>query len=235
MSWLSKELGRSKLGKVVNTAGKVPLSMARKFIGRIPIVGDIADAADAVGDYIPEIGKKGIPGLPKIGKIPDFLGGGGDGWMKALAAAQGLNAANLGRQSTEYAKNAMKTQDDLWKQRAGLRSGGIEGLNRTPVALPQLGAMGARANPFASVGNAPPMSLPSVPVPPPGGDGTGGLPAVGTLGGIGRGSSPDGMTFEQAVAEQRRKAGQSGMLGSIKGSSPDGMTFEQAAAKQRAI
>lgn len=106
-----------------------------------------AGAKAAIPSFLGAGGGGDVPGLPGLGPIGDFLGG--NKGLNALAAAQGLNAANLGRQSTEYAKNAMQTQDDLWKQRAGLRSGGIEGLNRTPVQLPQLATLSRAGNPFS--------------------------------------------------------------------------------------
>jgi len=156
MSWLSKELNRSKLGKVVNKVAKVPLSIGRSVIDKIPVIGTIADAAELAGNYIPEIGKGGSQAvanaaLPQLGTLGSSIGSvlGGNSGLNALALAQGLNAAALGKKSNEYATNAMKTQDDLWKQRAGLRAGGIEGMNRTPVDLPQLGTLGAVGNPFA--------------------------------------------------------------------------------------
>ncbi len=148
MSWLSKELGRSKLGKVINAIAKPVQAVANPFLDKLPVIGSIKGGIEAAGGLIPEIAKgSSVAGLPQLGTLGSVLGG--NNGLNALAAAQGLNAANLGRQSTEYAKNAMQTQDDLWKQRAGLRAGGIEGLNRTPVQLPQLATLSRAGNPFA--------------------------------------------------------------------------------------
>jgi hypothetical protein len=74
---------------------------------------------------------------------------GGNNGLNALAAAQTANAALLGKQSSEYAKNAMDTQNDLWKQRQPLREQGIAGMQKAPVALPQLGVLSRAGNPFA--------------------------------------------------------------------------------------
>jgi hypothetical protein len=74
---------------------------------------------------------------------------GGNGGLNALIAAQGVNAAALGKKSGDYADNAMKTQNDLWNQRSGLRSAGIAGMTAPPKQLPQLGTLGSAGNPFA--------------------------------------------------------------------------------------
>jgi hypothetical protein len=93
-----------------------------------------------------------LPGLGSLGGAASGIAGllGGNNGLNALIAAQGVNAAALGKKSGDYADNAMKTQNDLWNQRAGLRSAGIAGMTAAPTKLPQLGAIAAGGNPFAS-------------------------------------------------------------------------------------
>jgi hypothetical protein len=142
---LGKALG---IGQTLGGAAKPPLGTP----GTAPSAGGIGGILGKVGGAVgalPGLGALGggaTGGSNPFGSIGDFLGG--NNGLNALATAQTANAALLGKQSSEYAKNAMKTQDDLWAQRAPLRDQGISGMQKAPVALPQLGAMSRAANPF---------------------------------------------------------------------------------------
>jgi hypothetical protein len=150
MSWLSSALSKSKIGRTLNAVAKPIQSIANPVLNGLPVIGQVKQGVEALGQLAPAslapaagqavAGAAGLPGLSALT---------GNNGMNALAVAQALNAANLGKQSSEYAKNAMKTQDDLWAQRAPLRAQGIAGMQAAPVQLPQLAALGGVGNPFA--------------------------------------------------------------------------------------
>jgi hypothetical protein len=163
MSWLSAALKRNHLD-VLNQIAKPVQAVVNPMIDKLPVIGSIKSGVEAVGNMIPQVGgdaAKAIGGavvnkaLPQAGALGGLMNN--NGAMTALAAAQLANAANLGKQSTEYAKNAMNTQNDLWNQRAGLRSSGIAGMTAPPpptnVNLPTLSALpqgpSIGGNPFA--------------------------------------------------------------------------------------
>lgn len=153
MSWLSKELNRSKLGKVLNKIAKPVQGVVNPVLDKMPVVGSIKAGAEAIGNYIPEVGgaakpavQQALGGLPGIGAVG---GGGSDAWLKMLAAAQLANAAALGKKSGDFADKAWDTTSQFWGQRAPLREKGIAGMQAAPVQMPQLGAISRGGNPFA--------------------------------------------------------------------------------------
>ncbi len=225
------------------------------------LIPGLIKSATGGGTGLPGMSPSGVPGVSNssdysnpFGSIGDFLTG--NNGLNALATAQGANAALLGKKSSEYAENAMKTQNDLWDQRAGLRSSGITGMMAPRTALPQLGVLSQGGNPFAqpqpSLGSSGIAGTPSgTPAPvqpiPQGASGVlGGAPPInngpqgasGTLHGVG--AMPAGQTIASLLAsiaatqpKPPANQGTGGMMGSIQGSSPDGMTFAQAVAKQK--
>ena len=91
-------------------------------------------------------GQNGQPGV--LGELGSFLGG--NGGKNALGLAQGVNAAMLQKQSSDYAKQAMGDVQNSYNERAPLRSAGIQGMlnpqtgaNAAIAGLPQTG------NPYA--------------------------------------------------------------------------------------
>jgi hypothetical protein len=89
-----------------------------------------------------------LPSLGTIGSgIKDAVTG--NGGMNALAFAQLLNSAQLGKKSGDLADEALNTQRDLFANKAPLRSAGIAGMQAPRTELPQLAKLGAVGNPFA--------------------------------------------------------------------------------------
>lgn len=96
-------------------------------------------------------GKIGLPSLGALGKgVGNALTG--NSGMNALAFAQLLNAAQLGKKSGALANEALNTQRDLFAQKAPLRSAGVAGMQAPRAELPQLAKLGAISNPFATGG-----------------------------------------------------------------------------------
>lgn len=187
MSWLSAALKRNKLD-VLNKIAKPVQAVVNPMIDKMPVIGSLKAGAEAVGNYIPQIGGKGTltqrpdgtwvnafgqprsapgtdtgggPGLPGLGVLGAGLGGalgnmgsalGGNNGMNALAFAQLLNAAQLGKKSGALANEALNTQRDLFAQKAPLRSAGVAGMQAPRTELPQLAKLGAISNPFATGG-----------------------------------------------------------------------------------
>lgn len=105
-------------------------------------------------------GTTGLPGIGALGKAALGGKGGATGatgsgtpwWQTALMGAQALNTANLTKQSTDYAQQALKTSQDWWDQRAPLRTAGLAGMT-TGNVLPDVSAIDAlrvRGNPYAA-------------------------------------------------------------------------------------
>lgn len=130
--------------------------------------------------------------LPSLGNVGDSIKNAvtGNGGMNALAFAQLMNAASLGKKSGELSDYALDSQKKLFADKEGLRSGGIAGMQAPRAALPQLGKLGAVGNPFGmqappSVAPGPPQGPPAPPVAPPIGGGVPGAPAGAGGGGPG--------------------------------------------------
>lgn len=109
-----------------------------------PSIGGVLQAGGAVKGALGAVGGGSIPGLQGVG---DFLGGAknfltGNGGGNALAAAQGVNAALLGKKSSDYAENAMGSVDQNWKERDPLRVAGQAGmLNPQAGVAAKIGAI----------------------------------------------------------------------------------------------
>ncbi len=90
-----------------------------------------------------------IPGLGgALGGVGDFLTG--NNGLNALGIAQGLNAAQLGQKSGNYAELAGANADRRWSSQAPLREKGIAGmLKPQPIDLSGLEAQRRQGNPFA--------------------------------------------------------------------------------------
>lgn len=100
----------------------------------------IGDAVSKVGGLIPKA----------LGAVQNATGGQGLG-MTALETAQGLNAANLSRQSTDAANKAVGIMQQNYDAKAPLRDAGIKGLlNPVPLDTSGISAMRLNSNnPFA--------------------------------------------------------------------------------------
>jgi hypothetical protein len=155
-----------KQGAKVNTGAEIAAGTA---LGGVALSGLGGAAVPGAGGMIEQNGITGVPaagaigggstgggislgsilgGLPgAIGKIGGFIGdhpGLVDTGLGGLAA---LNAANLSKQSTQYAKNAMDTSNQSYDSRAPLRLAGIQAmLHPQPTSGPIQQVSG---NPFS--------------------------------------------------------------------------------------
>ena len=130
--------------------GVAPMALnALKGAGGLAVkgIGALAHGAGAAAKGV------GSALLPQA--VSSFLPHGADGSLdvgglfdKGLGAAQVVNAANLQKQSTGYAHNAMDIANQSYDARAPLRVAGIEGLLRPQTAdLSSLSQI--PGNPFA--------------------------------------------------------------------------------------
>ena len=151
--------------------------------GGVGLSGLLGGGAAATGSAAGSVGAgaagRAAAGAPTslaglLGQIPGIGGllsglvgaaGGGSGLIdKGLGAAELLNASNLAKQSTGYAKNAMDTANQSYDSRAPLRLSGIQGmLNPKPSSdLSGLSSVSAAGNPFAQGRVGSPMPLRNV-------------------------------------------------------------------------
>jgi len=106
-------------------------------------------ATGNIGDWVKKLGGKALDGAGSVlGAAGDFLTG--NNGLNALGVAQGLNAANLSKQSTDYAKQAGDIGMQNWKMGEEMRNQGKAGL----LAPKQIDLSGLQAqrqvgNPFA--------------------------------------------------------------------------------------
>lgn len=141
MSWVSDLIGKIPgVGGAINSVAHNVVDPAlRGAASSVPGGSAVLGVGDAVGRMIPKpggigaaaAGVAGVPGLQSIedllGKGKDFLTG-DDGGLHALEAAQGVNAAMLGKKSSDFANNAMGSVQQNWDERAPLRSAGMAGM-----------------------------------------------------------------------------------------------------------
>jgi hypothetical protein len=134
---LAGTAGRAALGAVGGGAKGAAGTVAGKAGGLIP--------HDADGS-VNWLGGGGLLGQAAGGIKDTLMGNGG---LNALGIAQGLNAANLGKQSTDYANKAFDLQNNSYQERAPLRALGLQGL--TQPKAPNMAGIAATtgANPFA--------------------------------------------------------------------------------------
>lgn len=120
----------------VKGAAKNPLTYAAASL-LIPGVAPMAlnalkAGAGALASGAGHVGSALASGAGKIAPMAlsaiDHLGGASGLLDKGLGVAQIANAANLQRQSTDYATHAMDTVNQSYGERAPLRVAGIEGL-----------------------------------------------------------------------------------------------------------
>lgn len=169
-------------------------------------IGKVKDAADAIGSSglgqaarVLNGGRAITPGNLLEGGVKNVgnavggvgnaiqgatggSGGGGIGGINplilALAGLQAANAASLGKQSNDYAKNAYGTINDSYASRAGLRDQAIKDLttpethdlsglaairNQNPVAARAITSAGL-GGPTRSIGVTPPSPIPTLPM-----------------------------------------------------------------------
>lgn len=136
--------------------GAIPISPSTGVPSTSPAPGGTPSGAPGASSITDLLGKiPGIGGL--LGKAGDFVGG--NGGLNALGIAQGVNAAQLGKQSTDYANQARDLSMSNWTQRAPLRAQGLAGL--TSTAQPDLSSLNVGGNPFAPKNiNQPPGATP---------------------------------------------------------------------------
>jgi len=136
----------SDLGKGITNAGVIAGGQA--LLGGIPGLG-------GAGDVLSKI-KSLASGVGGLGSMLGGGGGSGGGFSlsdlidPALGGAALLNASNLGKQSTNYAKDAVNTANQSYDSRAPLRTAGVQGM-LNPGAGINLGGLNSIAarNPFA--------------------------------------------------------------------------------------
>lgn len=106
-------------------------------------------ATGNIGDWVKKLGGKALDGAGSVlGAAGDFLTG--NNGLNALGIAQGLNAANLSKQSTDYAKQAGDIGMQNWKMGQPLREQGLAGLTAPKqIDLSGLQAQRQVGNPFA--------------------------------------------------------------------------------------
>ncbi len=144
------------VGKLAGMAGKLPgVSAIGDKIGKIPGASQIGNAAKSVGSWWDEHIKQPVQAgaassgfkLPGVSDIAGFVTG--NNGMNALGIAQGVNAADLQRTSTNYAKSAYDTANKNYQANAPLRDTGRAGmLNPAKPDLTTLTKTRGR-NPFA--------------------------------------------------------------------------------------
>lgn len=151
------------LGALGGLAGKIPgISSLEGAVGSLPGVSAVEGALSKIPGLqsIEGLlkGQNGQPGV--LGELGSFLTG--NGGKNALGLAQGVNAAMLQKQSSDYAKQAMGDVQNSYNERAPLRSAGIQGMlnpqtgaNAAIAGLPQTG------NPYARKPIPPVSPVPS--------------------------------------------------------------------------
>ena len=192
MSWLSSWLDhQGGVGKAINSIGGPIVNAVGGAAHSIPVVGQIEDALRAAGGGLGGDPSGAAPGLSGIVGGP----GGSSGespWMNAMNLAQGINAAQLGAKSSNFADQAANSVKDAYAAKSGLRSSGIAGmLNPQTQDLSGLDTISQAGNPFARVASTsgtplPPQNTgPTVGMPP-----SGPAPLSGLLGGPGVRTGP---------------------------------------------
>lgn len=176
MSWLSSWLNKQgAIGKGINKIGGPVVKAVGKVAHEIPGVGSVMDLAETAGNYIPDPFNHGSVGgsgsgikLPGVSGVDNLLGDAGkfltgNNGLNALGIVQGINAAQLGQKSSDYADKAQQAIQGAWDAKSALRGPDIINRIANPRTPNLLGvdAMRIGANPFAK-------PLPGV-MPAPGG------------------------------------------------------------------
>src|SRR4051794_734563 len=106
MSWVSDLVGKVPvIGPAINSvAHNVVDPLARGAVKNIPGGSIALGVGDALGRMVPGGSGGGAPGIQSI---TDFLSG--NNGLNALGAAQGVNAALLGKKSNDLANKALDT------------------------------------------------------------------------------------------------------------------------------
>lgn len=146
MSWLSNATGihlnlkplAPVIGGAVGSLVGMP-TLGAAAGGMLSHLGEHAPAQPSGG------GGFSLPGA--LGAAGSWLGG--NGGKNALGVLQGLNAAQLQNQATQYAKGAYGNTMQSWNQRAPLRAAGIAGMLQPRI--PDMSALSTIAgrNPYA--------------------------------------------------------------------------------------
>ena len=164
MSWLSDLVGKIPVvgGAINSVAHNVVDPLARSAVGALPGGSALLGIGDTVGKAIPDIGglsSSAAGGLASLGNAASGATGGINPAVLALAAAQGVNATQLGAKANDYADKGWNAVNDSYTSRAPLRAAGIAGLqaNKTPQ-LANLSAIASRVRP---AGQQPLPTLPT--------------------------------------------------------------------------
>jgi hypothetical protein len=115
--------------------------------------GSTPGGAGANGSGAPSAGGGGWQDILKglAGKAGSFVTG--NNGLNALGIAQGVNAANLSKQSTDYAKSALASATGAYDAKAPLRAAGISNMTNvlgTPAPTTSGLSQIAARNPFAA-------------------------------------------------------------------------------------
>ena len=156
---LATNVANSEVGQAIAKTGQAIAASPAGQAWDTGVKQPVQQVAQQVGQAVGQIPGVTIPGVTMRGGQPVSVGGlagqlgnflTGNNGLNALGTAAALNAAYQGAQSTEYAKNALKTQEDLFNQKGGLRSAGIAGMqNPVTPTLTALGTQRTTGNPFA--------------------------------------------------------------------------------------
>lgn len=141
---LSSLLGGSPAGAAAGSAGALPPDVVGPDV---PIDGPIPSAEGSSGGLGSILSKAPQALSSFLPHSPDGSINFGSIFDKGLGAAQLVNAANLQKQSTGYAKDAYKTATQSYADRAPLRALGIAGLQNPQT--PDLSSLNQiQGNPF---------------------------------------------------------------------------------------
>lgn len=128
--------------------------IAGGIFGGGPIGAAIGTGLGGLGDSLLGGGGSSSQGSPQLPGVKPI-----DPAILALAGAQGVNAANLSKKSTDYATNAADQANSQYAAKAPLRAQGIAGiLNPQHPDLSGLDATRMSGNPFAHAINLPAVS-----------------------------------------------------------------------------
>lgn len=154
------------------TGGDIPYDASSDGTNTNPLPGSSTGggAGDTnVSGFTDYLKKLGID----PGKIASFVTG--NGGLNALGIAQGVNAAVLGKQATDYGKQGLTAVQDSYNQRAPLRVAGLQGMlnpqtNDLSALTAHSGPYGKGLPPIRPAGMYSGAAAPDGPPPPPGFD-----------------------------------------------------------------
>ena len=138
--------GVSKVQSIADLIGKSGLGQAARTLngGQAITLGNLIGDGQKNLEKLTDGNEGGLNIGGLLGGVGDFVTG--NNGLNALGIAQGINAANLQKQSTQYAKDAMGQVQGSYNERAPLRAQGIQGLlNPQTQDISELSAIRGRA------------------------------------------------------------------------------------------